>query len=72
MDQIFLENTLSSEEEAELAALMMYPNGMGLTAAEIAQSPEVGIWKDRTDIKDSVDFVNDMRRQSRERRLNRD
>jgi hypothetical protein len=66
------EGTLTPEEEAELEALRANPEGMGLTAEEIARSPEIGLWKDRTDIIDSVDFVNEMRRQSGERRMKRD
>lgn len=67
---------LSPEEEAaldaEFEALMSDPTtftGLGLTAEEIARSPEIGIWADRDDIKDSVEFVARMRRENRERKL---
>lgn len=66
------ESGLTPEEEAELTALELNPEGMGLTTDQIAQAPEIGLWKDRTDIKDSVEFVNELRRQNRERRANRD
>src|SRR4051794_23447548 len=60
--------------DPELEALLTDENlrGQGLTAEEIAKSPEIGIWKDRTDMGDSVDYVERMRRESRQRRLNRD
>jgi len=70
---------LTPEEEAALDAefeeLMSDPKtftGLGLTAEEIAKSPEIGIWKDREVMKDSVQWVAEMRRKSRERRLKRD
>lgn len=70
---------LTAEEEAaldaEFEALMSDPKtftGLGLTAEEIANSPEFGIWKDREDMKDPVEWVTRMRRQSTERRLKRD
>lgn len=72
------EPSLSPEEEAaldaEIAALLTDEalRGQGLTAAEIAKSPAIGIWKDRTDITDSVEFVEEMRRQSNRERLERD
>jgi len=73
------EPELTPEEEAaldaEFEALMSDPRtytGLGLTAEEIAKSPEIGIWKDREDTKDSAEWVAEMRRQSRERRLKRD
>lgn len=61
--------------DAEFEALMSDPKtltGLGLTAEEIANSPEIGIWKDREDMKDPVAWVAEMRRKSRERRLKRD
>jgi len=70
---------LTPEEEAaldaEFEALMSDPKtftGLGLTAEEIAKSPEIGIWKDREDMKDSVQWVAEIRRTSRARRLKRD
>jgi hypothetical protein len=65
------DDEILSDEELE-ALIRKYPHGMGLTAGEIAQSPEIGMWKDRTDIGDSVEFVSELRRQSRERRMKRD
>lgn len=72
---------LSPEEQAayeiaydpELEALLTDESlrGLGLTAEEIAKSPEIGIWADRTDMIDSVEFIAEMRRKNRERRLNR-
>jgi hypothetical protein len=72
------EPALSPEEEAALNAELkelLSPEalkGQGLTAAEIAKSPAIGIWKDRTDITDSVEFVAKMREENRRRRLHRD
>lgn len=69
---------LSPEEEAaldaEINALLTSENlnGLGQTAAEIAAAPEIGIWKDRADIGDSVDFVETMRHQTQRERLRRD
>lgn len=60
---------LSPEEEAaldgKLKALMNDPltyKGLGLTAGEIANSPEFGAWKDRTDIVDGASYVENMRK----------
>jgi hypothetical protein len=61
--------------DAEFEALMSDPKtytGLGLTAEEIAKSPAIGIWKDREDMKASVQWVAEMRRNRRERRRNRD
>jgi hypothetical protein len=69
---------LSPEEEAALDAELkelLSPEalrGQGLTAAEIARSPAIGIWKDRTDITDSVEFIEKMREENRLRRMHRD
>jgi hypothetical protein len=69
---------LSPEEEAALDAelkALLTPEalrGQGLTAEEIARSPEIGLWKDRTDITDSVEFIAKMREKNRRRRLHRD
>ncbi len=65
---------LTPEEEAVLDAELeelLSPEslrGLGLTAEEIAESPEFGIWVDREDITDSAEFVAEMRRKSRQRR----
>jgi hypothetical protein len=60
--------------DAQIQALLSDENlrGQGLTAEEIARAPEIGIWKDRTDITDSVEFVEEMRRKNLRERLNRD
>lgn len=70
---------LTPEEEAaldaELEALLKDPKtftGLGQTAEEIAQSPEIGAWSHRTDITDSAEFVEKMRRNSRLRRTRRE
>lgn len=42
--------------------------GQGLTMGEILQSPAIGIWADREDMKDSVAWVNEQRRKRGERR----
>lgn len=69
---------LSPEEEAVLDAeieVLLTPenlHGQGQTAAKIAAAPEIGIWKNREDIVDSVEFVESMRRQSQRERLSRD
>ncbi|MCA0455776.1 MAG: hypothetical protein LCI00_17500 [Chloroflexi bacterium] len=69
---------LTPEEEAaldaEFQALINDPTtftGLGLTAGEIAKSPAIGAWAHRTDIKDSVEFVNNMRKERKLRRANR-
>lgn len=69
---------LSPEEEAaldaEIAALLTPEalKGEGLTAEEIARSPEIGAWAHRTDITNSVEFINKMREENRRRRQRRD
>jgi hypothetical protein len=39
------------------------------TGADLANSPIVGIWKDRTDIGDSTEFVREMREGEQQRGL---
>ncbi len=69
---------LSPEEEAaldaEIAELLSDESlhGLGQTAEEIARAPEIGLWKDRTDITDSVEFIEEMRSRRRQARLSRD
>jgi hypothetical protein len=58
------------EEAMEL--LRQYPQGQGLTMGEILKSPQIGMWANRTDIGDSVEYVARTRRESQERRMNRD
>lgn len=61
--------------EAEFQALINDPTtftGLGLTAGEIAKSPAIGIWEDREEMRDSVAWVEKMRRERRERRKKRD
>jgi hypothetical protein len=50
--------------DPELEALLTDVNlrGQGLTAEEIANAPEIGIWKDRTDIFDGAAYVDAIRR----------
>lgn len=64
--------TISSAEaigvDAEFEALINDPDtfkGLGLTAEQIAQSPAIGIWRDRSDMEDPVAWVAEMRRKSR-------
>ena len=40
-----------------------------MSGAELAKSEIVGMWKDRTDIKDSTEFVNELRRRIERREL---
>jgi hypothetical protein len=40
-----------------------------MTARELAESPVVGMWADRTDITDSTEFVNELRRRIERREL---
>jgi len=40
-----------------------------MTGAELASGPWVGAWADRDDIKDPVDFVNEIRRKIERREL---
>jgi hypothetical protein len=70
---------LTLEEEAaldaEFEALLDDPatfTGLGLSAEDIARSPEIGIWKEREDMIDPVAYVAELRRKSRERRLTRE
>jgi hypothetical protein len=53
-----LEATLTSPPQA-LAA--------GGTLGELADSPLCGLWVDRTDIDDSVEFARELRRQAGQR-----
>ncbi len=61
---------LSAEEatlDAELQELLSDENlrGQGLTAGEIARSPEFGAWEHRTDIESGESFVEKMRQKRR-------
>ena len=61
--------------EAEFQALINDPStftGLGLTTGEIAKSPAIGIWQDRDEMRDSVEWVANMRRERQERRNKRD
>jgi hypothetical protein len=40
----------------------------GLTAADLLRSPLFGIWKDRTDIEDSVEYARKWRTKAEQRR----
>jgi hypothetical protein len=74
----YAEPELTPEQEAaldsELEELLKPENlrGQGLTAGEIARSPEIGMWKDRPETQDSVAWVEQMRRQRREKRQSHD
>jgi hypothetical protein len=41
--------------------------GKGLTAAELLRSPLFGIWKDRTDMTDSVEYARKLRARAEQR-----
>ena len=49
------------------AVLVDPPNGKPLTAQELANSPLVGIWANRKDIRDSTEFSRDLRRRAERR-----
>jgi hypothetical protein len=42
-------------------------SGSGLTAGELLRSPLFGIWKDRTDIEDSVEYARKLRAKAKQR-----
>jgi hypothetical protein len=70
-----IDDDISQEElDAFLKTIFTPENmyGQGKTAGEMLQSPAIGIWENREDITDSIEFVEEMRRKSRERRLNSD
>jgi hypothetical protein len=69
------EDMTEEELDAALEALRNDPTtftGLGLRSDEIAHSPDVGAWAHRTDIGDSIEYVQAMREQRRNRRLNRE
>jgi hypothetical protein len=43
--------------------------GKYMTGKQLAESEFVGMWKDRTDITDSVEFVNQLRERQRQNTL---
>ena len=45
------------------------PPKKGMTGAELAASDVVGMWEDREDIKDSTEFVRELRRRIERREL---
>lgn len=63
--------TETEVSDAEFETLINDPatfKGLGLTAEQIAQSSEIGIWKNREEMQDPMDWVAQMRRKSRESR----
>ena len=57
--------SIPSGEDAALEALLNDPvtfTGLGLTAGEIAASPEFGAWSHRDDIEDGASYVDSVRR----------
>jgi hypothetical protein len=72
------DSTLTPEQEAaldaEIEALLSDESlrGLGQTAEEIARAPEIGIWKDRADMTDSVAYIADLRRKNAEERSRRE
>ena len=56
------------DEEVEQLLTDEALKGKGLPSSEIARSPAIGLWADREDMKDSVAWVNEQRRKSREHR----
>ncbi|MCU0424749.1 MAG: hypothetical protein MUF71_03870 [Candidatus Kapabacteria bacterium] len=44
---------------------------MRMSGSDLAKSPIVGIWKDRTDIGDSTEYVRQMRHKEEQRGLQR-
>lgn len=61
--------------QAEIDALLNDPltfTGLGLTAEEIARSPDIGAWAHRHDITSGAEFINAQRSAKKERRLRRD
>ena len=56
-------------EEAEIIVLFKrYREQRGMTMGELLKTDLVGLWKDRTDIGDSVEFTRQLRRSIRKRR----
>jgi len=60
-EQVFL------DEIADVASR----GGLGLTLGDILESDAIGMWADREDMKDSVAWVEEMRRKNYERRIKR-
>lgn len=44
------------------------PETIGISSQEILESDFVGMWEDRTDIEDSVDYARTLRRQALKRK----
>lgn len=58
--------------EEALALREKYPHGQGLTPAEIVELPQVGLWKDRPETQNSVEYIARLRHRNRERRMTRE
>ncbi|MFN8372006.1 MAG: hypothetical protein U0694_03900 [Anaerolineae bacterium] len=57
--------------DPELEVLLSDPttlSGLGLTAEEIAKSPQIGIWADCEEMADPVAYLAEQRRKRKERR----
>ncbi|GAB4521610.1 MAG: hypothetical protein OHK0046_33220 [Anaerolineae bacterium] len=70
--EVVVREIAAEDIDTELEALLRDLEGEGLTAEEIVQSPEIGIWADRDDMSDVPAYLENLRQQRRERRLRRD
>lgn len=53
---------LEKDQEVEISIHPPQAETKGMTGAELASGPWVGAWAHRDDIKDSTEFVNEIRR----------
>ncbi len=61
---------LEKDQRVELTIEPLQGDGSkGMTGAELASGPWVGAWAGRDDIKDSTQFVNELRRKIERREL---
>ena len=57
-----------SLEEVETLALLVFPNGFGMTTGEILDSGFIGVWAHRDDIEDGAIYAEQLRREIEERK----
>lgn len=66
LEKVRLIEQVAPDLEATLTSPSRAP-AVGGTLGELADSPLCGLWADRTDIEDSVEFAAELRRQAGQR-----
>jgi len=65
--QIPVPEGVSPGEEVLITLVTETQGGKRLTAGDLLRSPLFGMWKDRTDIRDTIDFARKLRAEAERR-----